>query len=234
MTGKKITILVVDDDDGIRRLLRNILELNGFAVLLANNGESAIKVFDDHKPDLLLLDLGLPDMDGVEVCKQVRSNWQLPIIMVTARGREHDMVNGLNSGADDYVVKPFSEPELLARIKAIVRRSHFPESIVQAPLTYGNLVIDFAANTITVKGKPVELTATEYKLLTFLARNAGRVLTHSQILLRIWGEEYRDESYLVRTTVARLRRKIGDEEREGNSYIITRPGIGYTFQHPDN
>lgn len=130
MTGKKITILVVDDDDGIRRLLRNILELNGFAVLLANNGESAIKVFDDHKPDLLLLDLGLPDMDGVEVCKQVRSNWQLPIIMVTARGREHDMVNGLNSGADDYVVKPFSEPELLARIKAIVRRSHFPESIV--------------------------------------------------------------------------------------------------------
>ena len=228
MPLKKMQVLVVDDDVGILRLMRDVLELEGYQVLLASSAEATFEVMAKEAPDLVLLDIRLPDMDGYTICQCIRQFSQLPIIMVTAKGNEEEKVQGLEAGADDYVTKPFSSSELAARIKAVLRRSKLWEEYPEPTLHCGELVVDFARCRISVGGQGVNLTATEYRLLSYLARNAGRVLTSAQILENVWGEEYLGDTHILQVNIGRLRKKLEDEA--GNpKYIITRPGIGYTM-----
>ncbi|HEX78243.1 MAG TPA: response regulator transcription factor [Dehalococcoidia bacterium] len=228
MPSKKAAVLVVDDDVHILRLMQRILELEGYRVLLASNGEAALDTFVKETPDLVLLDIMMPGMDGYTVCQRIREFSQVPIIMVTAKGNDQEKVRGLDAGADDYVTKPFSSKELAARVRAVLRRTALWEERPEPAFHFNDLAIDFARHRVTLGGQEVNLTATEYRLLSYLARNAGRVVTPDQILERVWGEEYLGESHLLQVNIARLRQKLKDDAKNPK-YILTRPGIGYAL-----
>ena len=228
MPSKKASVLVVDDDVRMLRLLRRILELEGYQVVAAADGEAALDVFDEEKPDLVLLDVLMRGMDGCTVCRRIREFSQIPIIMVTVRDNEEDKLEGLGAGADDYITKPFASKELTARVKAVLRRTKLWDERPKPAFHSGDLIVDFTRRRVTLGGQEVNLTATEYKLLSYLARNAGRVLTPNQILEMVWGEEYADESHVLRVTVSRLRQKLGDNAKEPK-LIATKVGIGYMF-----
>ncbi|MCX6012972.1 MAG: response regulator transcription factor [Chloroflexi bacterium] len=224
----KTTLLIVDDDVRILRLLQNVLETEGYSVLNAANGEECFKVLEEESVDLILLDVMMPGMDGYEVCHRIREFSRVPIIMVTAKGNQEEIVEGLEAGADDYVTKPFSSKELTVRIKAVLRRATSWGVKMEPSFTLGELVIDFSKHLVTVKGQEINLTATEYKLLVYLATNAGRVLTTIQILKAVWGEDYISDSHLLQVNAARLRQKLGDDAKNSR-YVITKPGIGYSM-----
>ena len=231
MPYRKLLVLVVDDDPGLLKLVRVNLEMEGYSVVTALDGKAALQLINDEEPALILLDIMMLGMDGFQVCESVREFSEVPIIMLTARGRPEDIVHGLDIGADDYVIKPFSINELLARVKAVLRRKKFPEEMPQPPFTSGELCIDFSGRQVTVAGKEVVLPPTEYRILCLLARNAGRVITQDHLLTEIWGQEYRGDTHTLQVAIARLRKKIGDDP-SNLKYILTRPGIGYTFKQP--
>ncbi|MFA5309613.1 MAG: response regulator transcription factor [Dehalococcoidales bacterium] len=226
MPKKKATILVVDDDIRMLRMMKRMLELEDFQVITASGGDIALKVFEKESPALVLLDIMMPDIDGYTLCKRIREFSQVPIIMVTARGDDKEKVEGLNIGADDYVTKPFSASELAARVRAVLRRVDIQEKPQQASFHYKDLIIDFASRRVMVNDHELELTSTEYKMLSYISLNAGRVVTPDQLLVKVWGEEYVGAAHLLQVNIARLRKKLGDNAKCPD-YILTRPGIGY-------
>jgi len=232
MPSRKVSVLVVDDDVRILRMMRRILELEGYQTFIASNGEAALTALDEQSPDLMLLDIMMPDMDGYDVCRRIREFSQLPIIMVTAKGNDEEKIEGLDAGADDYVTKPFSSTELAARVRAVLRRTKFRDDNSEPTFLSNGLVIDFAHHRVTLHDEEVNLTATEHSLLSYLTHNAGRVVTPDQILEKVWGEEYIGEYHLLRVNIARLRQKLGDDPKKPR-FIATKIGIGYIFlKHP--
>jgi len=233
VAGAMATVLAVDDDVRNLRLIKRCLEPAGFQVQAASDGEEAVNAVRAHTPDLILLDVLMPKFDGFAVCEQVRAFSKVPIIVVTGVGADDDKVRGLDLGADDYLTKPFSPRELVARVKAVLRRASREEAgLPQPAYEYEGLVVDFEKNIMTMGGTELALTRTEHKLLLLFARNAGRVLTPDQILERVWGQEYVGESHLLRVTMGRLRQKLNDDPREPR-FIQTRPGIGYCLVKPE-
>ena len=228
MASKKVSVLVVDDDVRILRMMRRILELEGYQTLTASNGEAALNVFDEQSPDLMLLDIMMPGMDGYAVCRCIREFSQLPIIMVTAKDNDEEKVEGLDAGADDYMTKPFSSKELAARVRAVLRRTKFWDDHTEPTFHSNDLVIDFAHHRVTLCEQEINVTATEYRLLSYLVHNAGGVVTPDQILKKVWGEEYMGEHHLLRVSIARLRQKLEDDPKKPR-FIATKIGIGYTF-----
>jgi DNA-binding response OmpR family regulator len=226
MSSKKLLVLVVDDDVRMLRMMKRMLELEGFQTVIANSGETALKTFEKETPDLILLDIMMPDMDGYTVCQRVREFSQVPIIMVSARGDDKEKVAGLNAGADDYVTKPFSASELAARVRAVLRRIGNHDQPAEAIFRNKDLVIDFSSHRVMVDNNELKLTSTEYKLLSYISLNAGRVVTPDQLLHKVWGEEYIGAPHLLQVNIARLRKKLGDDAKKP-TYIMTRPGIGY-------
>jgi DNA-binding response OmpR family regulator len=208
------------------RMMKRMLELEDFDVITANCGEAALKIFDKDAPALVLLDIMMPDMDGYMVCRRIREFSQVPIIMVTAKGDDKEKVEGLNIGADDYVTKPFSASELAARVRAVLRRIGDQDRHQEAVFQYKDLVIDYTSRRVTVNNQDLQLTSTEYKMLSYIALNAGRVVTPDQLLDKVWGEEYVGAAHLLQVNIARLRKKLGDNAKSP-TYIMTRPGIGY-------
>ncbi len=228
MPPKKASVLVVDDDVRMLRMITRILELEGYRVLKAIDGQAALEVLDEETPDLVLLDIMLPGMDGYALCRCIRQFSPIPIVMVTAKGNDEEKVRGLDAGADDYVTKPFSSNELGARVRAVLRRTKLWEDRPEPALHFDDLVIDFARHRVTQGNQEVNLTATEYRLLCYLVHNAGRVVTPDQTLKNVWGEEYIGEPHLLQVTIARLRQKLKDDAKNPR-YILTRPGVGYMF-----
>lgn len=225
-------ILVVDDEPRLTRFLQANLESVGYRVVSAGEGESAVVLAQAEEPDLIILDLILPGIDGFEVCRRVRESSSVPIIMLTARSEESDKVRGLNLGADDYLTKPFSAQELLARVRALLRRSLTASQQSSPPmLSFKEMTIDLGRHKVTVRGDEVSLSPTEYKLLCELATNAGRVLLHEDLLARVWGTDYRDEIEYLRVYVRYLRQKI-EADASQPKYILSKPGIGYMFAKP--
>lgn len=228
-----VKILVVDDEPQIRRALQTALRANGFDVDVAEDGQLALDMAAIHPPDILILDLGLPGLDGIEVIRQFRSWSNVPIIVLSARGAERDKVQALDLGADDYLTKPFGMSELVARIRVALR--HAAASADFEPrLTFGELDIDLVARVVTVGGTEIHLTPTEYELLRELATNAGKVLTHQMLLSRVWGPASADATNYLRVYINQLRRKIETAPGE-TRLIVTEPGVGYRFRpHPDD
>ena len=220
----KVQVLVVDDEVQIRRFLRISLEAGGYHVYEAGTGKEAILIAAKVRPDLLILDLGLPDLDGIEVVKQVREWTKTPIIILSVRDADSDKVAALDAGADDYLTKPFSTEELLARLRVALRHTQ-PEPDQRA-FTTGDLHIDLTRRLVTLRGEPVKLTPTEYALLRLMVQHAGRVLTHRQILKEVWGPAYIDESHYLRVYFSQLRQKLEDNPALPK-YLLTEPGVGY-------
>jgi DNA-binding response OmpR family regulator len=226
------TVLIVDDDRRYRDLLELNLARRGYRPLTAQDGLAALNLLEREPVDLVTIDLMLPDIDGYELCRRIREYSDVPIIMLTAKADEGYKVRGLNLGADDYVTKPFGPDELLARVEAVLRRRGAGAApISRPPLVNGELVIDFARHRVTLHGREVYLTPYEYKLLYHLAIHAGRVLVHDEILRRVWGTGYQDQTGLLQTTVRRLRRKI-ENNPSAPRYLLTRRGIGYVLTAP--
>jgi len=227
-------ILVVEDDDTLREILQYNLEKEGYTVILAKDGGEALDVAHSNKPDLMLLDLMLPVMNGLEVCRIVHSEMQLPVIMLTAKTEEVDKVVGLEVGADDYVTKPFSMRELQARIKAVLRRSRenktaTAEEAVVKPLQAGGIIIDTEAHVVYRDGNVVELNPKEFELLLYLASNKGQVMSREQILRKVWGYEYIGNDRTVDVHMRWLRQKLGDDV-EKPQHLVTVRGYGYKFE----
>ena len=228
MANSKASILVVDDEVRTLRMMQHMLELEGYRAITAISGEAALDLFELEIPDLVLLDILMPSMDGFEVCRRIREFSQLPIIMVTAKDSEMDKIKGLDAGADDYVTKPFTARELMARVRASLRRTRLWNERPVPAFQLGDLVVDFATHRVTVKGEEKCLTGTEYRLLSYLVRNMPCILTPDVILTNVWGEGYYGDIHLLQASVARLRAKIGDDAKNPR-YILTRHGIGYTM-----
>jgi two-component system KDP operon response regulator KdpE len=223
------TILVVDDDSQIRRVMRTALSSHGYTIIEARNGEEALKKVRAERLDLIILDLNMPDMDGIEVCREIRVVSNLPIIMLTVRSAEKDKVRALDAGADDYVVKPFGIDELLARIRAALRRA--PGEVVESSLVSKELHLDFDNRTIMVQGKSVHLTPKEFELLRELVTNAGKPVSHRRLLQAVWGPDYGEETDSLRVMVNQLRKKI-EPDPANPRFIRTEPWIGYRFVLP--
>ncbi len=222
-------ILIVDDEKRMVRFIRLNLEHDGFQVISAYNGKEALDQVRNALPDLILLDVMMPDIDGFQVLEKIREFSSVPVIMLTAKGEEDDRVRGLELGADDYVTKPFSPRELVSRVRAVMRRiSSLEGSTASIIHVDENLKLDFSRREVWLKGKLIQLRPTEYRLLYHLVQNAGWVLTHEQILTKVWGYEYRDEPHYVRLYVNYLRKKIEDDPSTPK-YILTERGIGYRF-----
>lgn len=223
----KVTILVVEDDPSVKNLMTTTLRTHDYNFLTANNGESAIMEASSHNPDIVLLDLGLPDMDGMEVIRNIRSWSNLPIIVISARSEDMDKIEALDAGADDYLTKPFSVEELLARLRVTQRRlSMMSGEAEPARFVNGALEIDYAAGCAILRGEELHLTPIEYKLLCLLARNVGRVLTHTYITQHVWGHCWDNDVASLRVFMATLRKKL--EAGPGSpQYIQTHVGVGY-------
>lgn len=222
-------ILVVDDEERMVRFIRMNLEHDGFQVSEAFNGKQAIQKMRDVTPDIILLDVMMPDLDGFEVLETVREFSNVPVIMLTAKGEEDDRVRGLEHGADDYITKPFSPRELVSRIKAVLRRTEGVSGSMHGLLEIDKrLKIDFDRREIWLEGKLVKLRPTEYRLLFHLVQNAGWVVSHDQLLQKVWGYEYRDEPHYVRLYINYLRQKL-EKEPADPRYILTERGVGYRF-----
>lgn len=230
MPIRKTTILTADDDPQLLRLIARNLELEDYQVLVASDGQQALEQIEQHVPELVLLDVMMPRMDGFTVCQRVREFSAVPIIIVTARGQDQDKVRGLDLGADDYLTKPFSIEELLARVRAVLRRAHFTASeqahAMHTTTTIGELSIDFAQHLVTMGAREIELTPTEYRILAYLAQNSGRVMTQDLLLEHIWGTEYVGEGHMLQVNINRLRHKIEPDPMHPR-YILTKVGIGY-------
>jgi two-component system, OmpR family, KDP operon response regulator KdpE len=228
-------ILVVDDESDVVEALRIgfALQWREIDVLGAGDGATALDLIEHEHPDIVLLDIGLPDIDGFEVLRQVRAFSDVAIVMLTARDDAIDKVKGLELGADDYVTKPFDHLELMARIRAVLRRLDMPGPATRAPsFRSGDLEVDFSRQQVRLKGQRIDLTPTEYKLLYHLVRNAGHILQHGTLLAKVWGREYVDEVDYLRVYVRRLRDKLGDDPDDPR-YIRTERGLGYRFVAPD-
>ncbi len=225
---RKKTILVVDDEPRYLRLVEMSLTSNEYAVETATNGKEAVEVVAQHQPDLILLDVMMPIMDGFSATHRIREFSNVPIIIVTAKGEEHDRVRGLDGGADDYIVKPFSAQELLARVRAVLRRAERqPLAEYHRPIIrHHEMEIDLAKAEVRCDAEPISLTATEYRLLQTLATAGGRVLSPEELLSEVWGPEYRDDKEILWVSISRLRQKI-EPEPKNPIHIITRQGIGY-------
>jgi two-component system, OmpR family, KDP operon response regulator KdpE len=217
-------ILVIDDESQITRVLRAALSAQGYDVRTANEPEEGLRIFRDWAPDLVITDLMMPTMSGVEVCRSIRSRGTTPVLVLSVREHERSKVEALDAGADDYVTKPFSIQELLARVRAHLRRA--PERTTAA-LETGDFVIDVQAHAITVQGKPVHLTPKEFELLLHLARNAGKVMTHRALLTTVWGAQSAHQPEYLRVFVGQVRKKL--EGETGRQYIQTEPWVGYRF-----
>ncbi len=224
-TGQRV--LVVDDESAIRRFLRAALSAQGYIVTEAANGREALNAVIASRPDLIILDLGLPDMEGVEITRRLREWSQTPVIILSVREQEADKISALDAGADDYLTKPFSSGELMARIRVAIRRSTMPEG--EPVLQAGDLQIDLSKRIVSVGDKEISLTPTEYDLLRLLMQNAGKVITHRQLLRGVWGPGYETEPHLLRVNISNLRRKIETDPARPR-YIVTEPGVGYRMR----
>ena len=221
-----IRVLVVEDDKEIRALVKSSLEVEGFEVLTAVSIGEAQRMISHAKPELIILDLGLPDGDGVELVHSVRKEHNLPIIIISARDQEAQKIRLLDAGADDYLTKPFGVQELLARIRVALRHRGTVVGVAQTHLEVEQLKIDLSAHRITLKGQELHLTPTEYNLLARLVRSAGKVVTHRQLLVDVWGEEFVDHTHYLRLYMGQLRAKIEDQPAEPR-YLLTETGVGY-------
>lgn len=219
-------VLVVDDEVAIQRFLRSVLIAEGFSLHIAENGSSALSAAALFKPDIILLDLGLPDMDGVEVINRLREWSSVPIIVLSVREQDDDKVTALDAGADDYLTKPFSMAELLARVRVALRRS---VQKAEPVFRLDELEVDLARRKVTLRGAEVQLTPTEYDLLRLLVTHAGKIITHNQILMQLWGVAYIDQPQVLRVNISNLRHKI-EADASRPRYIITEPGIGYQLR----
>jgi two-component system KDP operon response regulator KdpE len=226
-------ILIVDDEPDVVKLVRMSFEVQepAWEALSAYDGEEALTIFETEQPDLMILDIMMPEMSGFDVLKELRRFSDVPVIMLTAKENEIDKVMGLNLGADDYITKPFGHLELLARVKAVLRRSGGMPLSHELPFTADAIHVDFERRQVSVDGEPISLTGTEYRLLYHLVRNAGQVMTHESLLARVWGREYTDEIDYLKVYVNRLRNKL-EKEPSNPEYILTEYGVGYWFRKP--
>ncbi len=230
---RNLTILVVDDEPRLIDLIHLNLELEGFHVLEAANGYEALERLKEDLPDLIILDVMMPEMDGFETLKRIREVSTVPVMMLTVRQEEGDRIRGLDLGADDYLTKPFSPRELLSRTKALLRRSFMPSPTRKTEIIVDDeLTIDFNKREVWVRGEKVNLRPTEYRLLYHLVNNAGRLLTHETLLSKVWGHEYRDEAHYLRLYITYLRQKI-ERDPAHPKYILTERGLGYRFRELD-
>jgi two-component system KDP operon response regulator KdpE len=224
-TGQRV--LVVDDETSIRRYLRAALSAQGFAIYEAANGQEAVNAVATYHPDLIILDLGLPDFDGIEVTRRLREWSQTPIIILSVREAENDKIAALDAGADDYLTKPFSTGELMARMRVALRRmANTPDEPV---LQVDNLKMDLSRRLVSVGEEQILLTPTEYEILRLLLQNAGKVLTHRQLLRQVWGTAYESEMHILRVNISNLRRKIEPDPSRPH-YLLTEPGVGYRIR----
>ncbi|HSR33500.1 MAG TPA: response regulator transcription factor [Anaerolineae bacterium] len=228
---KEPKVLVVDDEPETVKYVSANLRARGYQVLTAEDGRMALAVLSESVVDLIILDIMMPGPDGFEICQTIRRRSGVPIIMLSARGQEKDVVRALDLGADDYLTKPFGVEEMLARVRAALRRTAQTESTPGPPLVVEDLQIDFAARRVIVRGQVAQLTPTEYNLLAHLAINAGRVLTHRALLQAVWGPEYGTEVEYLWAYMRRLRRKI-EPDPKNPTFIVTLPGVGYSFVVP--
>lgn len=223
------TILIVDDEPQIRRVLRTTLSSQGYTVVEARSGEEALERIRVERADLVLLDVNLPELSGLDTCREIRRSMDVPIIMLTVRNSERDKVQALDAGADDYVVKPFGAEELMARIRAALRRAAPVESM--PPFSSDDLKIDFEKRAVAVRGQPVRLTPKEFELLRHLVANQGKALAHRRLLRAVWGPDYGEETEYLRVFINQLRKKI-EPDPHHPLYIHTEPWIGYRFEPP--
>jgi two-component system response regulator VicR len=227
-------VLVIEDDPGIVEVVSLCFQLrwSGTTVISAADGRKGIDLVETETPDVVILDIGLPDIDGYQVLKEIRRFSDVPVIMLTVRSEDTDVAKGLELGADDYITKPFSHIELIARVQAVLRRSQgLAITDEERPFTSGKLAVDFSRNEVLLQGKPVKLTSTERKLLYHLIRNEGRILSHETLLSKVWGDNYNDARDLLRVHIQHLRQKLGDNTESPN-IIVTEHGIGYKFIRP--
>lgn len=230
---RKRLILVVDDEPAIVRLVRAKLQADGYGVITASRGAEAIELFDRERPDLVVLDLMMPEMDGFETLRRLRQFAATPVIMLTARGSDADKLRGFESGVDDYITKPFNPDELSARVAAVLRRADgAAPATAQTVLRYPRVEIDLERRTVTLDGEEARLSRTEWEVLSLLAENAGKVMLHGEMLSRIWGPEFRDEVHYLRTWVSRIRAKLEPDSDPEHPLIQTFPGIGYRLDSP--
>ncbi len=233
MTGtgdtRPLRVLVVDDDDNVRRLVVAYLEREGYDVAQAPDGPSAVRMVDASPPDMLILDLMLPGMSGLQVARRVSTGRELPILMLTARGEEDDVLRGFDAGADDYLVKPFSPKVLIARVRAILRRAGLEAEEREGPVEIGGLVVDPRSREVSVDEEPIELTTLEFDLLRALIDHVGWVYSREQLLEQVWGYDYLGDSRVIDVHVANLRKKLGDDPADPR-FIRTVRGVGYKFQ----
>jgi len=227
-------VLVIEDDPGIIEVVSLCFQLrwSGTTLISATNGAQGLELVETESPDVVILDIGLPDVDGYQVLREIRRFSDVPVIMLTVRSEDTHIARGLELGADDYITKPFSHIELLARVQAVLRRSQgLSVSEDERPFSAGKLSVDFARNEVLLDGKPVKLTSTERKLLYYLIRNEGRILSHESLLAKVWGETYIDARDLLRVHIQHLRQKLEDDTESPN-IIVTEHGMGYKFVRP--
>jgi len=228
-SSKKYRLLVVDDEIRILNFLRSNLRALGYEVVTASNGREALEQFHASHPDIILLDIVMPEMNGFDVLKEIRGFSKVPVIFLSAKGNERDRITGLDMGADDYLSKPFSPDELVSRIEAVMRRFRPDGPKVPDELSLGDITIDFKAHKVMVKGNKIYLTRIEWLLLSELALNADRLMSYEELLVRVWGAEYRDDVQFLRTWISRLRRKIG-EKPDDPQIILTVTKMGYILK----
>ena len=230
-------VLVIEDDPGIVEVVSLCFQLrwSGTGLVSATTGSKGVELVESENPDVVILDIGLPDMDGYQVLREIRHFSDVPVIMLTVRGEDTNIAKGLELGADDYITKPFSHIELIARVQAVLRRAQglSVSGDAEHPFSAGKLSVDFSRNEVLLEGKTVKLTSTERKLLYYLIRNEGRILSHESLLAKIWGDAYIDARDLLRVHIQHLRNKLGDNSETPN-IIVTEHGMGYKFVRPSN
>lgn len=226
-----IPILIIEDEPQIRKFLKSALSSQGYAIREAVNGKEGLTLVTTHPPEVVILDLGLPDMDGLEIIRQVREWSYVPIIVLSARGQEQDKITALELGADDYLTKPFGVGELLARLKVAIRHSGLYQQQEMQVFTYEGLTVDLTKRQVFVDSEEIHLTPTEYKLLTVLVKHAGKVITHSQLLREVWGKHSTEQNHYLRIYMQHLRQKLKDDPLHPR-YLLTETGIGYRLKSP--
>jgi two-component system KDP operon response regulator KdpE len=224
-------VLVVDDEPQIRRVMRTTLIAQGYEVIDARSGEDALELLRTERYDLVLLDINLPGMTGIQTCREIRSTSELAVIMMTVRNGQQDKVDALDAGADDYVTKPFGIPEMLARMRAALRRTSFQPESGATRLQLGDVEIDFLARQVIAHGEPVRLTSKEFDLLSYLVTHANRTIAHRELLQAVWGPDYGDEQEYLHVFVNRLRKKI-ERSSKNPKYLLTEPWVGYRLELP--
>lgn len=231
MKGKGSTVLIIDDEPETLKYVGMNLKARGYNVLTAADGTEGLKVFKEHLVDLVLLDIGIPGPNGFQVCKHLSQTSDVPVIMLSARGQERDKVMALDYGADDYITKPFGVEELLARVRAALRRAERTPRSIERPIQAGDLEFDLPERRVVRRGQEIRLTPIEFSILSLLVRNTGKVLTHRVILNAVWGGDYGDEKEYVWAYICRLRAKLEDNP-DAPRHILTEPGVGYRFASP--